>query len=387
MRLLFVNGHMRVGGGEKSLLDLLTHLDYDKYQVDLLLTEGKGEYFDMLPPQVRVRVVETGHVYGTLGKSLLANLRAGRLWAIYYRLVLLLSHWFGKRALCLLMPIFALFRHYDCAIAYRPGSCADIVAHSIRARRRICWWHNGKVDYSATGIREVDATWRHFDEVVTVSQGCKQMLAEHFSFPADRIVVIPNMIDADRIRRLAGNSSPYPDDSKLHLVTVGRLSPEKRVDNALRAARQLLDEGFQPFCWHIIGDGALMGKLKALASELNLGDSIDFLGNQSNPYPYIKFADLLVHTSHVESQSIVLLEAMALRVPCVATCSLGPQEFLSNQVNGILVDKDITSLVNGIKLSIVSDQDNRIALVENAFETTKHFLPSTIVHQFENLAH
>ena len=385
MRLLFVNGHMQIGGGEKSLLDLLTHLDYDKYQVDLLLTEGKGEYFDMLPPQVHVRVVETGHAYGAFGKSLLANLRAGRFWAIYYRMVILLSHWLGKHTLCLLMPVFGLFQRYDCAIAYRPGPCADIVAHSVRAHRRICWWHNGKVDYSAAAICEVDATWRHFDKVVTVSHGCKQMLSEHFTYPAERLVVIPNMIDAERIRQLAGDTSPYPDDGRLHFVTVGRFSTETRVDNALRAARQLIDDGFQPFCWHIVGDGELMEQLKALASELNLGDSIDFLGNQPNPYPYIKFADLLVHTSHVESQSIVVLEAMALKVPCVTTSSLGPQEFLIDHVNGFLVDKDIKSLVNGIKCCITSVHSNCIALVENAFETTKYFLPLTIVHQFESL--
>ena len=38
-KLLFINGHLNTGGVEKSLLDILTHLDYDRYDVDLLLTE------------------------------------------------------------------------------------------------------------------------------------------------------------------------------------------------------------------------------------------------------------------------------------------------------------------------------------------------------------
>ena len=65
-RLLFVNGHMKVGGGEKSLLDLLTHLDYTLYDVDLLLIEGKGEYFSMVPPQVNIIFVDTTKAYGAM---------------------------------------------------------------------------------------------------------------------------------------------------------------------------------------------------------------------------------------------------------------------------------------------------------------------------------
>jgi glycosyltransferase involved in cell wall biosynthesis len=338
----------------------------------------------MLPPQVHVRVVETGHAYGAFGKSLLANLRAGRFWAIYYRMVILLSHWLGKHTLCLLMPVFGLFQRYDCAIAYRPGPCADIVAHAVRAHRRICWWHNGKVDSSAAAICEVDATWRHFDKVVTVSHGCKQMLSEHFTYPAERIVVIPNMIDAERIRQLAGDTSPYPDDGRLHFVTVGRLCKEKRVDNALRAARQLIDDGFQPFCWHIVGDGELMEQLKTLASELNLGDSIDFLGNQPNPYPYIKFADLLVHTSHVESQSIVVLEAMSLGILCVVTHSMGPKEFLINGKNGCLVNKDIKSLVAEIKNQMTLPKEKSKILTHNAIATACLYAPKSLLQLIED---
>ena len=48
-KILFVNGHLNVGGIEKSLTDLLNHLDYHKYKVDLLLLEEKGDYLPQIP--------------------------------------------------------------------------------------------------------------------------------------------------------------------------------------------------------------------------------------------------------------------------------------------------------------------------------------------------
>ena len=385
MRLLFVNGHMRIGGGEKSLLDLLTHLDYNKHQVDLLLTEGRGEYFDMLPPQVNVRVIETGRAYGSFGKTVLTNLRSGQLWAVYYRLILLLCHCFGKSALCLLRPVFGLKKRYDCAIAYRPGPCADIVAHTICARRRICWWHNGKVDYSPEGIRQVDETWRHFDHVVAVSHGCRQMLAEHFNYPTEKIVVIPNMIDTERIKQLAGDRSPYPNDGRLNLVTVGRLCAEKRVDIALRAARLLIDDGFVNFCWHIIGDGEQMGKLVELASTLNLDDHVEFMGNLPNPYAYIKYADALIHTSQVESQCIAVLEAMALGTVCIVSRTMGPAEFMIDGVNGFLADQQFESTADCVIKYSTMPTKEKDSVKNHALATVLGYSPKHVVSSFSDI--
>ena len=48
-KILFINGHLNVGGIEKSLVDLLNWIDYSRYDIDLLLLEGKGDYVESLP--------------------------------------------------------------------------------------------------------------------------------------------------------------------------------------------------------------------------------------------------------------------------------------------------------------------------------------------------
>lgn len=74
--LLIINGHLNTGGVEKSLLDILLHLDYSKYLVDLLLLEDLGDYASLLPPQVNVIFRDLHSTYGGLAASLVKCLRA-----------------------------------------------------------------------------------------------------------------------------------------------------------------------------------------------------------------------------------------------------------------------------------------------------------------------
>ena len=67
-RLLFVNGHLNVGGVERSLVDLLKYIDYDKYEVDLVLFEELGDYIDEIPANVNVIFYDLTKTYGSLFK-------------------------------------------------------------------------------------------------------------------------------------------------------------------------------------------------------------------------------------------------------------------------------------------------------------------------------
>lgn len=124
------------------------------------------------------------------------------------------------------------------------------------------------------------------------------------------------MLDAEAIR-LKAAYSPYTDDM-LHIVSVGRLAPEKHFENIIPTARALKDAGID-FTWHVIGEGAERAKLEMLIAEHALKDHVILEGSKTNPYPYIRYADLFVHPSYVESQGLTVLEAMALGVPCVVT--------------------------------------------------------------------
>lgn len=65
-KLLFINGHLITGGVEKSLLDILKHLDYEKFEVDLLLLEELGDYASEIPEQVHVQLRCLKNTYGSV---------------------------------------------------------------------------------------------------------------------------------------------------------------------------------------------------------------------------------------------------------------------------------------------------------------------------------
>ncbi len=215
------------------------------------------------------------------------------------------------------------------------------------------------------------------DQIVVVSEACRAMLAETFPLLAHKLTVVPNMVVIDDIRRKAETFQPYAQSDMLHIVTLCRLSPEKHIENAVFAAQKLKEKGIT-FQWHVVGGGSIENDLRNAAAAANVQDVFLFEGNQPNPYPYLINADLFVHPSYVESQGIVVLEAMALGVPCVVTKSLGPCEFIEDGVNGLLTEQSPESLAEKV-LEILTDR----ALYERIKANThcpEQFAPSKVMN-------
>lgn len=334
-KLLFINGHLNTGGVEKSLLDVLTHLDYDRYDVDLLLLEELGDYTDELPQQVHVNLRCVKNTYGPFVDSLLRCVRQQDWFCFQMRLIFLLMKLFGQKKIRLARKLLTGNQHYDCVIGFRPGICTQIAAFAVHADKRITWWHHGEINVEhGSYLEATDAC----DQIAVVSEACRAMLADTFPYLAAKLTIVPNMMDVDAVRRKAEAFQPYGEETGLHIVTLCRLSPEKHIENAIFAAAKLKEAGI-PFQWHMVGGGSIESDLRNAAKAAGVADVFLFEGNQRNPYPYLKCADLFVHPSYVESQGLVVLEAMALGIPCVVTKSLGPCEFIEDGVNGILTEQ------------------------------------------------
>lgn len=384
-KLLFVNGHLNVGGVEKSLTDLLCHLDYSKYDVDLLLLEDKGDYILQIPKQVNILFFDTTKAYGALLDVLMQNLCALRWRIIAFRIILLMAGKLGKKINRLLRGVLALNKDYDVAIAYRIGLCAELVAYTIQAKCKLVWWHHGEIIASASTIADYNKTWRHFNYLVSVSEGCKEMLARTFDYPVDRIVVLPNMIDIAKIVDMAGKKTPYNSvEGKINIVSVGRLYIEKHFEDVVFVSRRLLNEYMSNFHWYLIGDGDLYDNLSAQIEEQGVGEYVTLLGKKDNPYPWIKFADLFVHPSYVESQGLTILEAMALETPCVVSRSVGPSGFMVDGESGIMTDNSADGLYKGVVKMLETEEKGII--VQKALQTvTEEFSIQTIIKAFDKL--
>lgn len=375
--ILFINGHLNAGGVERSLVDILKHMDYTKYAVDLLLLEDIGDYASELPPEVKVLFRDIHHTYGSFASSIRRCIAAHDWMCLRLRFLFLLQKFFGACALKRAATILLGKHHYDCVIGFRPGICSDLAAYSVQTDRKITWWHHGEFNVDCAAYGDMCSK---MNAVAVVSQSCKAMLQEKLPELESKLVCIPNMLDAVAIGQKAGNS-PYTGDM-LHIISVGRLAPEKHFENIIPTAKALRQAGID-FAWHVIGDGPERSKLEALIAENDLKDHVILDGSKSNPYPYIKYADLFVHPSYVESQGLTVLEAMALDVPCVVTKSLGPCEFIVDGVNGLLTEQSPESLAEEV-LAILNDKKLYQHIKENT-KCPEQFGPERVMKQIETM--
>jgi glycosyltransferase involved in cell wall biosynthesis len=160
--------------------------------------------------------------------------------------------------------------------------------------------------------------------VIGVSDAVTDYLVEHDKVDPERIVRIYNPVDDSFFVPAA----PAPQAAGEHLVTVGRLVPEKAQDVLLDAVAALL-RAHPTLTLSVVGDGLCRPKLEDQASRLGIADAVRFLGHRTDVRAILATADCFVLPSRSEGLPIALVEAMAAGVPCVATTVGGVPEAMA----------------------------------------------------------
>ncbi len=168
----------------------------------------------------------------------------------------------------------------------------------------------------------------------------------------DNVITIYNPIDVKFIKNKSTDFNPF-NDTYVNIVSIGRLTYQKGFDILLKSI-SIVRELYPNVFLTIVGDGELRNYLIRLSNDLNIQNSVNFVGFQNNPYPYIKYSDLYVLSSRWEGFPNTLLEAITLNKKVVSTnCKSGTFEILNDYENGIIVKTDDpVSLAEGIISSI-----------------------------------
>lgn len=143
----------------------------------------------------------------------------------------------------------------------------------------------------------------------------------------EKMTVVGNPIDSDRIQRLAREIPPELGDGTCDLIFVGRLVEQKNPQQFIRLVSALKTKMPDIKAW-MLGNGELDHDCEALIEELGLERNVELKGFCSNPYPYISRARLLCMTSRWEGFGLVLLEANILGIPVLSTRTAGAEEVL-----------------------------------------------------------
>jgi glycosyltransferase involved in cell wall biosynthesis len=217
--------------------------------------------------------------------------------------------------------------------------------------------------------------------VVAVSQSVKVDLIENFGLRPQRVLVIPNAVNAVEIERTASEVVTPPWDSTIPIVVaVGRLSREKGHSYLIRALAEVRKKMMCQLA--IIGTGELENELKQLVCELGLMQDVHFLGWQTNPFKYISRATVFVSASLTEGFPLTLLEAMACNVPVIATDCPGGQREIVGEDCGILVPAASEVELAGAMSRVLGDSSLRRRLADAGLRRVKDFNPHTFVERY-----
>lgn len=180
--------------------------------------------------------------------------------------------------------------------------------------------------------------------------GCSALVADDLQrrFGAEAVRVVPNAVDVVRVGRppVAGSDDAGPGRVPGgRLIAVGRLVGVKGFDVLLRA----LAVASRWECLQIVGDGPERAALERLARELGLEDRVHFLGRRTaeDVQVLMSGADGVVMPSRAEAFGIVALEAWAAGTPLIATATGGPDSFVTDGVDGLLVPPGDSSALAG----------------------------------------
>lgn len=378
-KLLIASFDMEVGGVERSLISMLDNFDYANHNVDLLLYKHQGEFMHLL--STKANLLEEIPQYTTFRKSIkktfkdkqyligfsriLSKLNAqlnGRIKGMeepgYYQMQLM---W--KYALPFLPK---LGKTYDMAISYLWPHY--FVAEKVHARKKIAWIHT---DYSTvdtdTGMDL--KMWNKFDHIIAVSKACKESFLSKYDELEKKVTVIENIASPHVIKMLAleKTDSPMHHDPRFKVITVARLSHAKGIDNAVKALKQLKNRG-HPIVWYVVGYGGEDGLLRRLIAENDLTDDFILLGKKTNPYPFIKAADLYVQPSRYEGKAVTVGEAQILSRPVLITNYPTAQSQVRNGFDGTICDLSVEGIANGIE-DLYNDPKWRQQLATNCRNT------------------
>jgi glycosyltransferase involved in cell wall biosynthesis len=223
------------------------------------------------------------------------------------------------------------------------------------------------------------------DGVVAVSRGVADDLSNTIKLPRERIRVINNPVVVPELFKMAKEpvrGSWFRDGELPVVLSAGRLTAQKDYPTLLRAFSLLIRE--RPLRLLILGEGEERAKLEALVRSFALEDVVELPGFVKNPYAYMSKAAVFVVSSAWEGFGNVLVEAMAVGTPVVATnCPSGPAEILENGKYGRLVKpSDPDALAEGILAELDRPTDSEILR-----HRTKEFSYDHIADKYLRLLH
>lgn len=359
-KILFFIYEMGAGGAARTLLNILNHLDRNKFEPVLVTLDYNGSYEASLKSDVTFIKLET------------------------------------KRLRSAILPLAKIIRQQQPDIIFSTIPNYNIIAIlarllSFTKTKNIVREAALLGDKNTLNMKLIiyGLIYRLSSKVISLSEGVKVNLVEHYKVKPKNIKVIYNPIDIEGIQSDANNDlipkeheHIFKTDRKV-IITAGRLVKDKDHRTLIQAFSKVHK---QLDCELVIlGEGPLKDDLRNLVKKLEVEQNVHFIGFQQNPYVYFKQADLFVLSSLSEGFGHVLVEALAIGIPIVSTnCKPGAKEVLEDGKYGRLCEvANHEEMAMEIREILTLNMDETNSVIKKGLQRAKKFDVKEIVKQYE----
>ena len=353
--IVFITESLRLGGAEKSLVTLLSFLDYNKYDINLILFVEGGVFDKSIPSNIKVikNLYPKISIFKRIKYKLLKYIfkkkyhNSSLFWEVT-------KNSFSKND-----------KSFDVAIAYSQGLATYYTAKKINAMRKYAWVNT---DYKMAGYKmKYDINfYNSFNKIIAVSPDVKKGLETELvniskSIP---IEIIKDITDKKNIKKKSKEKLEFTfDKDSINILTVGRLSKDKGLHLAIESCKLLIEKGY-PIRWYIVGEGSERIFIEKLMREYNIEKFIKLVGMKDNPYPYMNACDIYVQTSLFEGLGLTVIEASYLNKPIVTTNFPTAFGIIKDGETGLIAEMNSESIVEKIE-RFINDTEFKEKVIKN----------------------
>lgn len=348
-KILIVVDERKMGGVSILLEDMMSMIDRKNLKFDILCLHNNGNRLENLPDDVNL-IYGTSY-FETIDLTLKEVLKTKNISLILKKIRLILSMKTGIIKYRIRRERKKILKDdYDVEIAFKDGFTALFVGFGD-CKTKIHWLHYNyrSMNSNAKYKRLFKKILSKFNKIIAVSKGVMDDFNNIYHLE-DKCEVINNLVNIDRIKEKVKEEVQIDKNDKLRFISVGRLHKIKGYDRLLEAVSKLEKENLiENVEFKIYGDGPEKENLLLKIDNLGLNEKFKLMGETSNPYSKIINSDLFILSSFFETFGLVIVEAMTLKVPVLATSNSATFELIDNDKNGKIVENSADGLYQGLK--------------------------------------
>ena len=340
-KIIIINNNLHIGGVQKSLINLLEQIK-EKYDITLLLFNASGEYKKDIPNGVKILEIKSGFRYLGMTKYDTKTNVFNQIKRTFYAGI---TRCFGRKMAVMLMGLTQKsINGYDIAISFLHnssdnvfyGGCNEFVLKHIEAEKKVAFLH---CDYMKCGANTLQnaQNYEKFDIIAACSKGCADSFISANPNLKKKVKVVYNSHNYNDIISLADKKNYEYNNKKINIVTVARLGKEKGVKRAVEVISEL-GKWKNAINYYIIGDGIERKEIEHVIQSNGLENTVTLCGELSNPYGYMKNADVLLIPSYSEAAPLVINEAACLGTPIISTQTSSSIEMIQEKNFGWICD-------------------------------------------------